>query len=529
MQRVLLAALAIGLASCGSPGGAGEQPLANGPSNGGLVGDGAALFRTHCVACHGDQGAGDGPAARYLFPKPRNFTTGKFKIRTTATGDMPLDSDLDGVLRRGIPGTSMPSFAFLTAAERKSLVDHLKTLSVAKLPDGKVINHFANRPNPRAIPVKEAPPATPELLARGAQLYRQQGCAQCHGESGVGDGPSAATLRDDAGYPIPPVDFTRGLYKGGSGVADVYMRFTTGLNGTPMPSFETSLPEKDRWALAHYVKSIERPGRPAIPAQMSEAVIKAVRASALHLNPYDPSWDLVPATEIPMMPLFQRASAPDVVRVRLAHDGKELGVLLEWEDPGVNGITIRPQEFTDAAAVMFSITDPPGHFTMGEKGRPCNIWHWRMDRQMDMAKYLDVEDTYPGMASDDYPLARDGDKVHRAPAAAPSCDETFLTGKGAGNPMSNTERVSAVEDLNSIGFGSLEAQPRAMQNVRGRGAWASGRWRVVFIRSLNSPDDKDAKLQAGKKTSVGFAVWDGGAGDRNGQKSVTYWQVLQLE
>ncbi|MBI2930016.1 MAG: c-type cytochrome [Planctomycetes bacterium] len=492
-----------------------------------VVQDGATLYRTQCATCHGPEGHGDGPAAAYLFPKPRDLTKAKYKIRTTANGELPTDCDLMETLTRGIPGTAMPSFAHLAAVDRQALVAHIKSFAVIE-EEGRTINLFERFGRPRIIILEKEWPATPELMRKGAEVYRTQGCAKCHGDSGVGDGPSAPTLVDDWGYPIPPANFTRGLYKGGGSPSDIYMRFTTGLNGTPMPSFETALTEEERWALVHYVKSLERPGRPEIPAQKSQIHVAAGRVKALPRLPFDEAWTGVPATEIPLMPLWQRPQAPDVVMVRATHDGESVAILLEWEDARIDGLQLRPQDFPDGAAVMFAMSDPPGHFTMGEKDRPANLWHWRMDRQLDMAKYWDVEDLYPGMVADDYPLAF-GPKVHRPIASAPSHDPTFLTAKGAGNPAARTERATPVEDLNAIGFGTLEPQPREAQNVQGRGAWAMGRWRVVFIRALATPDAKDVPLPPGRAVQIGFAVWDGGAGDRDGQKSVTFWQVLDLE
>lgn len=38
------------------------------------VAAGAAKFKTFCAMCHGDRGAGDGPAAAGLNPAPRNFS-----------------------------------------------------------------------------------------------------------------------------------------------------------------------------------------------------------------------------------------------------------------------------------------------------------------------------------------------------------------------------------------------------------------------------------------------------------------------
>jgi mono/diheme cytochrome c family protein len=513
MSRGMIALAAIlGVAGCGRPQAA--------P-------DAAALYRALCATCHGETGRGDGPAAAFLFPKPRDFTLGKFKVRSTATGDLPTDEDLLATLDRGMPGSAMPSFAYLPPEERKALVGHVKTLAVLVTEDGERLNFFESRPKPRGVEVREERPATEALVRRGREVYKAQGCAVCHGETGVGDGPSVPSLRDDWGYPAPPNNFTRGLYKGGSSPRDLYLRFTTGMSGTPMPSFEAGLPEEDRWALAHYVKSLERPGHPDLSRQASGVLIRGGRLRELPANPFDAGWKEVEPVGIPLMHLWQRPGAADLLTVRAAHDGETLAVLLEWEDAAVDGSMIRPQDFPDAAAVMFSLSDPAGHFSMGEKGRPCNIWQWRMDHQLDLAKFRDVEDLYPGMASDDYPLAP-GPKAHRPIDSAPSHEPLFLTGKAAGNPASQTDRVSAVQDLVAMGFGTLEPQPPAGQNVRGRGAWATGRWRVVFNRTLSSPDTADAQLRPGGRHPTGFAVWDGGGGDRDGQKAVTYWQVLEL-
>ena len=47
---------------------------------------GKAVYDAHCVECHGAAGKGDGPSAAYLAPRPRDFTTGKYKIRSTESG-----------------------------------------------------------------------------------------------------------------------------------------------------------------------------------------------------------------------------------------------------------------------------------------------------------------------------------------------------------------------------------------------------------------------------------------------------------
>ncbi|WP_268798942.1 FTR1 family protein [Pseudomonas huanghezhanensis] len=65
---------------------------------------GAPLFAQHCAVCHGDAGAGDGPAGIGLTPPPSN-------LRDAARLDRLSLYDLYNTLGLGIEGTDMPSFA----------------------------------------------------------------------------------------------------------------------------------------------------------------------------------------------------------------------------------------------------------------------------------------------------------------------------------------------------------------------------------------------------------------------------------
>jgi cytochrome c oxidase cbb3-type subunit 2 len=207
---------------------------------------GREVFVNHCVGCHGTQGDGAGRAATFLSPLPRDFTAGVFKFRSTPSGTLPTDGDLYRTITRGVRWTAMPPWHEVPDKERIAVVAYLKTLS-------KRWKEDAAEP---AIPLPPPPKASAALVARGKTLYVQAKCAECHGESGRGDGPSADTLRDDVQRPIRPADFTRGQLKGGASVTDVYRTMTTGLDGTPMPSFADSMSDEERWAIAYYVLSL---------------------------------------------------------------------------------------------------------------------------------------------------------------------------------------------------------------------------------------------------------------------------------
>lgn len=217
--------------------------------------DGQAVYERYCLSCHGPLGDGNGYAARHLDPRPRNFTAGTFKWRSTASGQLPRDEDILRTITDGLYGTNMPSWQALSPGELQDVMAYVKTFS----------RRFAEEKAAAPIPIPPAPASTPQTVAAGAQVYERMGCAACHGRGGRGDGPSATGLRDDWGYPIAVYDLTSGRLKCGNAPADVYRVFMTGLNGTPMPSFVESLTPEEAWQLVHYILSLR--SNPAGPAR----------------------------------------------------------------------------------------------------------------------------------------------------------------------------------------------------------------------------------------------------------------------
>jgi len=69
---------------------------------------GQQTFAKQCAPCHGVEGRGDGEAAYLLYPRPRNFHAGKFRLVSTWEG-VPTDDDLFQTISRGMPGSAMPS------------------------------------------------------------------------------------------------------------------------------------------------------------------------------------------------------------------------------------------------------------------------------------------------------------------------------------------------------------------------------------------------------------------------------------
>ena len=208
---------------------------------------GERVFREHCAVCHGAAGDGAGMAAHHFTHRPRDLTKGRFKFRSTASGQVPTDADLRRTIARGVPGTGMVPQDHLSPAELDAVVAVVKGLSP----------RFAAGP-PKTLAIPPQPPLVPQTIARGRKAYEKGECAECHGREARGDGPSAKDLS------IEPSDLTRRPLKSGPHARDIVRTLLTGLDGTPMPSYHQVLEDDELWDLAYYVDSLG--GAPEVTA-----------------------------------------------------------------------------------------------------------------------------------------------------------------------------------------------------------------------------------------------------------------------
>lgn len=213
---------------------------------------GKEVYQKYCTICHGDKGDGKGlVGVIHRVEKsglvwniyPRDFTVGVFKFRSTPTGCLPTDEDLLRIIGNGIPRSGMPSHKDVPAKEREAVREYIKT--------------FAKRwqeeePCEAITVIKPDWVGSSVSIAKGKEVYGQMKCWECHGYQGKGDGPKSDKLKDDWGDKILPFDFTTGTLKRGSSPENIYITYTTGLDGTGMPSYEDSLKEEDRWHLDSY-------------------------------------------------------------------------------------------------------------------------------------------------------------------------------------------------------------------------------------------------------------------------------------
>ncbi len=218
---------------------------------------GKKVYTANCVICHGPKGDGKGlinlvhrVQKRGIVIKiyPRDFTAGTFKFRTTPTGCPPTDDDLLRVVTNGIPRSGMPSHANVPLEKRKAVVAYIKKFS-------EKLGKWEEQKEESCKPVSVKKPAlvgTAASIEKGKKLYQEMKCWECHGQKGKGDGPKSKTLKDDWKDQILPFDFTSGATKRGNAPEDIYLAYTTGLDGSGMPSFADSLKEDERWHLVSY-------------------------------------------------------------------------------------------------------------------------------------------------------------------------------------------------------------------------------------------------------------------------------------
>ena len=218
---------------------------------------GKEVYDQRCVGCHGTKGDGNGPAATFLYnQRPRNFTQGVFKFRLTKE-PLPTDGDLLRTITRGVRGTAMPPWYELPLTDRLAVIQYIKyDLTVDRSDPAGPHAWFIEEPPGPPLYIPRPPAPSQEIIAHGKEIWESAKCWECHGHSGKGDGQKAPGLKDDFGFPIRPADLTSGQFKSGAGVEDIFRTISTGLSGTPMPTFKDSFSEQDRWALAYYVLSL---------------------------------------------------------------------------------------------------------------------------------------------------------------------------------------------------------------------------------------------------------------------------------
>ncbi len=482
------------------------------PENEENVQAGKAIYQTRCAGCHGEEGDGNGLAAPYCSPPPRDFTDIVYKLRSTATGERPLEFDLFRTVSEGIPGTPMTSWReILSEQQRWQVVHYIKTFAAEDWAEELPADAIIKLPESEGV-------ADDTTLARGKKLYEVLKCGECHGDGGKGNGPSAKTVQDEFGNPMWPADLTRpDLFRGGSGIRNIARAFITGLGTTPMPSYDDyftlfgesdDLPEDQEilhvsgednaLALAHYVVSL---GGKEKPRREEQQILASYTAGEIPGDPDSPVWDetqgviMKLSAQLTVPPRWQFANV-DRLLVDALYNDREFGILVQWDDrtedrehqeddypsePQASGrgsfpsgsvvfptrddlAKLRQKLFADALSIQFPAEIGEGakrpFFALGEPGAPVESWRFRADR--------------------------DGER---------------FTAKGFHLPPENVEKL--------------------FTNAK----YDDGRWKVVF----KAPLAEDGGITPGKYVPIAFAAWDGANGESGTRCAISSWYWLLLK
>jgi DMSO reductase family type II enzyme heme b subunit len=456
---------------------------------------GKVVYGKWCAGCHGDQGDGKGSAANYMLPRPRDFTGAIYKIRTTASGQLPTDADLMRVIDEGLPGSAMPAWkARLSESERRNVTAYLKTFSA-----------FFKDTSQHIVPMKfsSEPSGGAQAIQIGRQFYDSIHCRKCHGDQGRGDGPSAYDLKDDPGQPIFAADLHQAWrFRGGMSTTEIYRRLQTGLDGTPMPSFadlidKKFLTDEQLWHLAQYVRSLS----PEKPPEVRDVIHARQVAGALPQSPDDSTWNRVDSYYFPLVGQVVRKSrwfepAVGAIWVQALHNDKAVVLRLTWDDhtqspdsswrkftkrvletmAGDDTGTVAPESWPDQVAVQFPTKVPQGterpYFLMGSNSDPAYQWRWT------------------------------------------SAPRRAVTGLAHG-----------IERFDTLSHG--DAGPG---QVTAQATFDHGQWRVVLTRALATADSaNELQFAISRAIPIAFFAWDGSNAERDSRMAVSTWYFLALD
>lgn len=334
---------------------------------------GKGVYELKCATCHGAKGDGKGPGAELLDPRPRDFTSGIYKIRSTSNKP-PTDQDIFRVITDGMPGTSMPPWAVLSEKDRWNLVAYVKSLAPGL---------FKEPPKKAELP-KEAG-ASSDSIKRGKEMFEAIECNKCHGAQGRGDGPSRAELKDEWGHPIKPANLTKPwTFRGGASRTEIATRLAVGVLGTPMPAFLDSVEKpEDIWHLTSYILSLG----PGSPRYATLLIANAVK-DAIPDDPKAEAWSKLAGQNIPLMGqviVDPRNFNPaiDMVTVRALWNDREIAFHLTWDDPTASKPDGK-QTFADVVALQFAPRVEPGgerpYFLMGDDTEAVYLLRWQSDK-----------------------------------------------------------------------------------------------------------------------------------------------------
>ena len=501
---------------------------------------GKEVYENSCSHCHGVEGRGDGSAAENLLPKPRDFTRGLYKIRSTEAGQLPTDQDLFDIITEGMPGSSMPPWdTALSTNDRWEVVAYIKTFY-----DG----FKDSETPPKQITLDGKIAYSDQSVETGKALYVELGCVECHGNVGRGDGTSAPTLTDSWGFQTWPANLTQGWnYRGGDDTEDIFKRFIGGIAGSPMPAFEgdsflnfgltteeskrlIELENKDEMTAAEEEESGKFYEKMDAAVDIALTIKEEGEVSADDIQTYndamkvvyEKSWHLANYVKS-LMPEKrpEPAIGNNVLRSQYVQGALPAIDDAAWETfqaryfPLVGQVVIEPRQFNptiDGVHVKSFYNDREVAF----------LFTWD-----DRTHTTDETDEATGKTLEDALAVQFPVKVPQGPTAP---KPYFLWGGRLPVYLWHW-KASAPEQVTELtvkGINNVETQ-EVQSELQVQSDYTDGQYKLWVKRALKTEDKKDLQLEPGVFVPIAFSAWDGANGDVDTKRTMTSWYTFVLE
>jgi mono/diheme cytochrome c family protein len=500
-----------------------------------MIEAGKRVYFTKCVWCHGVDGAGDGPAADRLWPRPRNFNQGTFKIRHTASGELPLfdarkpvpgQNDLFETVTHGLPGSAMPSWDGILTDEQRLQVLSFVTTQLVK--DRKFDDKATETQTVLQLDSIKPIAASKESLEKGAQLIVDKKCIECHGVDGRGDG-NAFNLKDDWGFPIQPANWHkcwnfRGSRRDPYNVKNIFRTFSTGVNGTPMPSFADNTTVEERWHIANFVNSLCERDPKGQPLDIDPLTDKPKINFVIRSGPViegeisdDPENEMWQKRERRLIALGgQITHKPrnfvtriDDLWVKSLYNDKEIAFLIQWDDRSQSVATEKlPFDPTAVNLDEYGIKEQPPRTgeaeSIASQQTKYTVYNDALALQFPI-KWQEIPPPFK-------PRYLWGDQKYAVDIIKWEADGKLRSFMGTGWDQDFEERDDFEEKIRLA-----------------KSEWKNGRWTIMVKRPLQDDYDDYTKFEVGKYIPTVFFAWDGHNGDIGRKMSVSafYYTILE--
>jgi mono/diheme cytochrome c family protein len=501
-----------------------------------MIEAGKRVYFTKCVWCHGVDGAGDGPGADRLWPRPRNFNQGTFKIRHTASGELPLfdakkpipgQNDLFETVTHGLPGSAMPPWEGILTDEQRLQVLSFVTTQLVK--DRKFTDKQSE--SQTVLQLSELKPIaqSEESLKKGAELIVEKKCVECHGMEGRGDG-NAFNLKDDWGFSIQPANWHkcwnfRGSRQDPYNVTNIFRTFSTGVNGTPMPSFADNTTVEERWHIANFVNSLcerEADGKPlqidplADKPKINFVLPAGVVEGEIPSDPENELWTKRARRYVAMGGQITHkprnfVNRIDDIWVKALYNDQHVVFMFQWDDRTKSVAEGKLPWAPTSVNVDVKEQDPK----TGEEGSIAS-------HQNNYTVYNDAIAVQTAVKWKELPSPIKPRYLWGSNEQFPvdilkwEADGSLRAFKGTGWDKDFEERFNYEENIKVL-----------------HSEWKNGRWTVMIQRPLgNKTDqdyDEDTFFEMGQYIPTVFFAWDGHNGDAGRKMAVSAFYYTFLE